>query len=164
MAVVADARAGSRYGPIATLELETGLLKSKWELCDRVAEYLSGIVGQIHGDSARYANYLSVTANELVELAYNSARAGAVKFELFLDAGLVRLKINFACSADTRAAICRGVAGQGEGWTQGGSSEVVNKVSRLVKFAEVCQVQLSATEQPDGVAVTALFLWREEIA
>lgn len=58
MAAVAVAKSESSYGPMATLELDAALLQSQWELCDKVADYLSHIVGQLHGDPARYSNFL----------------------------------------------------------------------------------------------------------
>ena len=166
MAAVAVAKSESSYGPMATLELDAALLQSQWELCDKVADYLSHIVGQLHGDPARYSNFLSVTVNELVELAFKtSAVTGPVKFELYREVGLVRVKLSFHCAADARAAICVGLDGRAQkaALAQDLGRVIINDVSRLAGFADVCQVQLAAAEEaPDRIALTAGFLWHEE--
>jgi len=166
MAAVEVAKSESSYGPMATLELDAALLQSQWDLCDKVADYLSHIVGQLHDDPARYSNFLSVTVNELVELAFKtSAVTGPVKFELYREIGLVRVKMSFHCTGDARAAICVGLDGtaQNSARPQDFGRVIINDVSRLSGFADVCQVQLAAAEEaPDRIALTAGFPWHEE--
>ncbi|WP_155947841.1 hypothetical protein [Rhizobium sp. 2MFCol3.1] len=168
MSVAADAKSERRYGPMATLELDAALLKSQWELCDRVSEYLSRIVGQIHGDPARYSNFLAVTVNELVELAFKaSTEVGQVKFELDKEPGCVRVKLSFDCPEDTQAAICKEIGGtiNGEVVARRTSGWIAKDVDRLARFADACQVELTAAEvSPNRIALTAAFLWQEELA
>lgn len=77
-----------------SLEMDVALVKSEWRSCDRITEYLSEILGQGHSDPARYSNYLSVVANELVELAFRwSGQSGLMSFSLHRNATTNRLTI-----------------------------------------------------------------------
>lgn len=77
-----------------SLEMDVALMKSEWRFCDRITEYLSDILGQGHSDPARYSNYLSVAANELVELAFRwSGQSGLMSFSLHRNATTNRLTI-----------------------------------------------------------------------
>jgi hypothetical protein len=162
----ADTHSKDQYLPMATLELDAGLLKSEWGLCDRVAEYLSGIAGQHHSDAARYSNLLSVVINELVELAFKAtSKVGTVTFELQKDSDIVRVKIGFACASDVCAAICRRIAAHSsEVEDPKELPEIANDVFRLIEFADVCQVELFArAETAERIAIIAAFLSREEL-
>jgi hypothetical protein len=84
--------------PMASLELDVAMFKSRWQFCDRITEYLSDILGQGHSDPARYSNFLSVAANELIELAFRSTgEPGRISFSLYRSATFNRLRIAFAC-------------------------------------------------------------------
>ncbi|MBX5157972.1 hypothetical protein HJB89_12695 [Rhizobium sp. NZLR8] len=84
--------------PMVSLELNVAMFKSKWQFCDRITEYLSDILGQGHSDPARYSNFLSVAANELIELAFRSTgEPGRISFRLYRGATFNRLRIAFAC-------------------------------------------------------------------
>ena len=77
-----------------SLEMDVALVKSEWRFCDRITEYLSDILGQGHSDPARYSNFLSVAANELVELAFRcSGQSGLMSFSLHRNATTNRLTI-----------------------------------------------------------------------
>lgn len=83
--------------PMVSLELNVATFKSQWQFCDRITEYLSDILGQGHSDPARYSNFLSVAANELVELAFRSTgEPGSISFSLYRGATFNRLRIAFA--------------------------------------------------------------------
>ncbi|MGX9989822.1 hypothetical protein ACS4RR_011495 [Rhizobium sp. Z1P35] len=83
--------------PMVSLELNVATFKSQWQFCDRITEYLSDILGQGHSDPARYSNFLSVAANELVELAFRSTgELGRISFSLYRGATFNRLRIAFA--------------------------------------------------------------------
>ncbi|WP_432279933.1 hypothetical protein [Rhizobium leguminosarum] len=83
--------------PMVSLELNVATFKSQWQFCDRITEYLSDILGQGHSDPARYSNFLSVAANELVELAFRSTgEPGRISFSLYRGATSNRLRIAFA--------------------------------------------------------------------
>ncbi|MBB4289735.1 hypothetical protein GGE16_001775 [Rhizobium leguminosarum] len=84
------------FVPMVSLEMNLAMFKSRWQLCDGITEYLSEILGQSHSDPARYSNFLSVAANELVELAFRSTRApGRIRFGLYRSATFNRLRIAF---------------------------------------------------------------------
>ncbi|EJC79852.1 hypothetical protein Rleg4DRAFT_1454 [Rhizobium leguminosarum bv. trifolii WSM2297] len=83
--------------PMVSLELNVAMFKSQWQFCDRITEYLSDILGQGHSDPARYSNFLSVAANELIELAFRSTgEPGRISFSLYRSATFNRLRIAFA--------------------------------------------------------------------
>ncbi|WP_209888654.1 hypothetical protein [Rhizobium leguminosarum] len=83
--------------PMVSLELNVAMFKSQWKFCDRITEYLSDILGQGHSDPARYSNFLSVAANELIELAFRSTgEPGRISFRLYRSTTINRLKIAFA--------------------------------------------------------------------
>ncbi|RFB92029.1 hypothetical protein B5K08_14285 [Rhizobium leguminosarum bv. trifolii] len=83
--------------PMVSLELNVAMFKSQWQFCDRITEYLSDILGQGHSDPARYSNFLSVAANELIELAFRSTgEPGRISFSLYRSATSNRLRIAFA--------------------------------------------------------------------
>jgi len=84
--------------PMVSLELNVAMFKSQWQFCDRITEYLSDILGQGHSDPARYSNFLSVAANELIELAFRSTgEPGRISFRLYRSATFNRLRIAFSC-------------------------------------------------------------------
>ncbi|WP_037078562.1 hypothetical protein [Rhizobium sp. CCGE 510] len=84
--------------PMISLELNVAMFKSQWQFCDRITEYLSEILGQGHSDPARYSNFLSVAANELIEIAFRSTdEPGRISFSLYRSATFNRLRIAFAC-------------------------------------------------------------------
>ncbi|WP_376774307.1 MULTISPECIES: hypothetical protein [Rhizobium] len=86
------------FAPMVSLELNVAMFKSRWQFCDRITEYLSDILGQGHSDPARYSNFLSVAANELIELAFRSTgEPGRISFSLYRSATFNRLRIAFAC-------------------------------------------------------------------
>ncbi|WHO75157.1 hypothetical protein [Rhizobium sp. BT03] len=83
--------------PMVSLELNVAMFKSQWQFCDRITEYLADILGQGHSDPARYSNFLSVAANELIELAFRSTdEPGRISFSLYRSATSNRLRIAFA--------------------------------------------------------------------
>ena len=86
------------FAPMVSLEMNTAMFKSRWQFCDRITEYLSDILGQGHSDPARYSNFLSIAANELIELAFRSTgEPGRISFSLYRSATFNRLRIAFPC-------------------------------------------------------------------
>lgn len=86
------------FAPMVSLEMNVAMFKSQWQFCDKITEYLSDILGQGHSDPARYSNFLSVAANELIELAFRStAKPGRINFSLYRSATSNRLRIAFPC-------------------------------------------------------------------
>lgn len=86
------------FAPMVSLEMNIAMFKSQWQFCDRITEYLSDILGQGHSDPARYSNFLSVAANELIELAFRSTgEPGRINFSLYRSATSNRLRIAFPC-------------------------------------------------------------------
>lgn len=84
------------FAPMVSLEMNVAMFKSRWQFCDRITEYLSDILGQGHHDPARYSNFLSVAANELIELAFRSTgELGRIRFSLYRSAAFNRLRIAF---------------------------------------------------------------------
>jgi len=82
------------FALMLSLEMDVALVKSEWRFCDRITEYLSDILGQGQSDPARYSNFLSVAANELVELAFRwSGQSGLMSFSLHRNATTNRLTI-----------------------------------------------------------------------
>ncbi|UXS03989.1 hypothetical protein [Agrobacterium tumefaciens] len=166
MDVAAVSPQDNAFEPMAALEINATLLKSEWSLCDRVAEYLSSIAGQSHSDAARYANFVSVTVNELIELAYRtSPDSGAVKFEVHQNDEHVRVDMSFSCVDALREAmihtIRRGVRQKEPHLPVG---HVMDDVSRVVELAEICRVGLSArTELSDRIVISAAFRRTEEL-
>ncbi|NNH56336.1 MULTISPECIES: hypothetical protein [Rhizobium] len=112
--------------PMVSLELNVATFKSRWQFCDRITEYLSDILGQGHSDPARYSNFLSVAANELVELAFRStSEPGRISFSLYRGATFNRLRIAFACedreSASMKASERQSLPGAGSDLKSGGT-------------------------------------------
>ncbi|ARO24648.1 hypothetical protein TAL182_CH02901 [Rhizobium sp. TAL182] len=81
---------------MVSLEMNVAVFKSQWQFCDEITEYLSDILGQGHSDPARYSNFLSVAANELIEFAFRATdRRGRISFSLYRSATFNRLRIAF---------------------------------------------------------------------
>jgi hypothetical protein len=88
----------SAFAPMVALEMDTAMFNSHWELCDMITEYLSDMIGQGHSDPARYSNFVSAAANELIELAFRSALIpGTCTFGLYRSSGSNRITIAFSC-------------------------------------------------------------------
>lgn len=84
------------FSPMVSLEMNVATFKSQWQICDRMTEYLSDILGQGHSDPARYSNFLSIATNELIELAFRSTgEPGRISFSLYRSATFNRLRIAF---------------------------------------------------------------------
>jgi hypothetical protein len=95
----------SAFAPMVALEMDTAVFNSHWKLCDVITEYLSDIVGQGHSDPARYSNFVSVAANELIELAFRSALIpGTCNFSVFRNSKCNRIIIAFPCDDALREA------------------------------------------------------------
>ena len=91
------------FVPMVSLEMNVAVFKSQWQFCDEITEYLSDILGQGHSDPARYANFLSVAANELIELAFRATDGrGKISFSLARSATYNRLRIAFPCDEEFR--------------------------------------------------------------
>jgi hypothetical protein len=89
------------FAPMVSLEMNVAMFKSQWQICDRITEYLSDILGQGHSDPARYSNFVSVAANELIELAFRSAdERGRISFRLYRSEASSRLRIAFPCEQE----------------------------------------------------------------
>ncbi|MBX4906083.1 MULTISPECIES: hypothetical protein [Rhizobium] len=84
------------FSPMVSLEMNIAMFKSQWQFCDEIAEYISDILGQGHSDPARYSNFLSVAANELIEFAFRATdKRGRISFSLYRSATFNRLRITF---------------------------------------------------------------------
>jgi hypothetical protein len=84
------------FSPMVSLEMNVAVFKSQWQFCDEITEYFSDILGQGHSDPARYSNFLSIAANELVELAFRATdKRGRISFSLYRSATFNRLRISF---------------------------------------------------------------------
>ncbi|MGO4567569.1 hypothetical protein AB4Z52_21470 [Rhizobium sp. 2YAF20] len=95
----------SAFAPMVALEMDAAVFNSDWKLCDVITEYLSDIVGQGHSDPARYSNFVSVAANELIELAFRSALIpGSCNFSVFRNSKCNRMIIAFPCDDALREA------------------------------------------------------------
>ncbi|MBX4883752.1 hypothetical protein HJA90_09115 [Rhizobium bangladeshense] len=89
------------FSPMVSLEMNVAVFKSHWQYCDEITEYLSDILGQGHSDPARYSNFLSVAANELIELASRATdKQGTISFSLYRSATFNRLRIAFPCEEE----------------------------------------------------------------
>ncbi|MDS7594191.1 hypothetical protein [Agrobacterium tumefaciens] len=165
MDVTAISSQGNAFEPMAALEINARLLKSEWSLCDRVAEYLSSIAGQSHSDAARYANFVSVMVNELIEFAYRATLdAGTIKFEVHQSAEHVRVDISFSCAQNVCEAAVFAISGDGrEKQVHPAVGRVADDVSRVVEFAKVCLVDLTARSRlPDRITISAAFRRAED--
>ena len=101
------------FMPMVSLEMNVSVFKSQWQFCDEITEYLSDILGQGHSDPARYANFLSVAANELIELAFRATNGrGKISFSLARSATYNRLRVAFPCDEKFRRKYME--AGSGE--------------------------------------------------
>jgi hypothetical protein len=95
----------SAFAPMLALEMDAAVFNSHWKLCDVITEYLSDIIGQGHSDPARYSNFVSVAANELIELAFRSALIpGTCTFSLHRNSNYNRMIIAFDCDDALREA------------------------------------------------------------
>lgn len=84
------------FQEMITLSLDVGFFTSQFRLCDVIAEYLANIVAQSHEDPARYANFSSLLINEIVEVAFGSARTmSKVDFNLLKNDACVRICVGF---------------------------------------------------------------------
>ncbi|ULR45543.1 hypothetical protein [Rhizobium sp. K102] len=101
------------FVPMVSLEMNVAVFKSQWQFCDEITEYLSDILGQGHSDPARYANFLSVAANELIELAFRATNGrGTISFSLARSATYNRLRIAFPCDEEFRRKHVRAGSGK----------------------------------------------------
>ncbi|PDS74593.1 hypothetical protein [Rhizobium sp. L43] len=143
------------FVPMVSLEMNLAMFKSRWQLCDGITEYLSEILGQSHSDPARYSNFLSVAANELVELAFRSTRApGRIRFGLYRSATFNRLRIAFPREdAFDRQPVA-------------GSAELVTKSEETVLLRDLATIFRAAIriEEDDvhGMQIIADFPSRED--
>jgi hypothetical protein len=84
------------FQDMAALALDVSLFTSEFRLCDTISEYLADIVAQSHEDPSRYANFSSLLINEIVELAFRSAKpVGSIDFNLLRGDACVRVCVGF---------------------------------------------------------------------
>lgn len=153
--------------PIAVLELDARLLQSEWIICDKVAEYLSGIASGAHGDAARFSNLFSVVVNELTELACkNASNKGAVRFELYRRAESIALSTVFTCAEEVSTILTHTL-------TEATDPDLVDEplgdanasALRVLDFARICNAALHACVTDKGLmAIEASFPLRGELA
>ncbi|ANK86301.1 MULTISPECIES: hypothetical protein [unclassified Rhizobium] len=116
------------FAPMVSLEMNVAMFKSQWQFCDEITEYLSDILGQGHSDPARYSNFLSVAANELVELAFRATNErGKIHFSLSRNATFNRLRIAFPCDEEFRRKHIKVGSSEIEHGLDNGSGHLVTK-------------------------------------
>ncbi|WP_106796640.1 hypothetical protein [Rhizobium sp. H4] len=116
------------FVPMVSLEMNVAVFKSQWQFCDEITEYLSDILGQGHSDPARYANFLSVAANELIELAFRATNGrGKISFSLARSATYNRLRIAFPCDEEFRRKHTEAGSGEIQPGLDDGSGRLVTK-------------------------------------
>lgn len=116
------------FVPMVSLEMNVAVFKSQWQFCDEITEYLSDILGQGHSDPARYANFLSVAANELIELAFRATNGrGTISFSLARSATYNRLRIAFPCDEEFRRKHVKAGSGKIQPGRNGGPDHAVTK-------------------------------------
>lgn len=85
-----------KFQNMMALSLDVSFFTSEFRLCDVIAEYLANIVAQSHEDPARYANFSSQLINEIVEVAFSSAREiSKVDFQLTRNGLCIRFSAGF---------------------------------------------------------------------
>ncbi|MBX4997288.1 hypothetical protein [Rhizobium lentis] len=116
------------FSPMVSLEMNVAMFKSQWQFCDEITEYFSDILGQGHSDPARYSNFLSVAANELIELAFRATDGrGKISFSLHRNATFNRLKIAFPRAEELSRQRTKPRSGDTPPALDGGSGELVTK-------------------------------------
>lgn len=91
-----------KFQDMMVLSLDVSFFTSEFRLCDVISEYLANIVAQSHEDPARYANFSSQLINEIVEVAFSSARAmSKVDFKLVKNGLCTRLSVGFLYERDS---------------------------------------------------------------
>jgi len=90
------------FQDMMALSLDVNFFTSEFRLCDVIAEYLANIAAQSHEDPARYANFSSQLINEIVEVAFGSARTiSKVDFNLLKNGVCVRICVGFVQDKDS---------------------------------------------------------------
>ncbi|WP_064694504.1 hypothetical protein [Rhizobium aegyptiacum] len=150
------------FSPMVSLEMNVAAFKSQWQFCDEITEYLSDILGQGHADPARYSNFLSVAANELVELAFRATDGrGRISFSLYRSATFNRLRIAFPCEGEFSRKSRKPRSGERQPALDGGSAHLVAKSDGTVLLSNLAAIFGAAirVEQDgaDGIEVIADF-------
>lgn len=150
------------FSPMISLEMNVAAFKSQWQFCDEIAEYFSDILGQGHSDPARYSNFLSVAANELIELAFRAtAKRGRISFSLYRSATFNRLRIAFPYEEEFgRKRTKPGSSGKTQA-LDSGSGHLVAKSGRTALFNNLAAI-FGATirvekDDVDGIEIVADF-------
>ncbi|WP_425375460.1 hypothetical protein [Rhizobium chutanense] len=155
------------FVPMVSLEMNLAMFKSRWQLCDGITEYLSEILGQSHSDPARYTNFLSVAANELVELAFRSTRApGRIRFGLYRSATFNRLRIAFPCEDAFDRRPTNATANERPPVAIAGSADAVMKPEETVLLRDLATIFRAAIrieeDETHGMQIIADFPSRED--
>lgn len=143
------------FQDMAALALDVSLFTSEFRLCDTISEYLADIVAQSHEDPSRYANFSSLLINEIVELAFRSAKpVGKIDFNLLRGDACVRVCVGF--THDTNSQL---------NWKtpdRSASSGTHHPGYDLLALADAIKVNIRAeTGTDDRVTLTADFMLRE---
>lgn len=143
------------FQDMAALALDVSLFTSEFRLCDTISEYLADIVAQSHEDPSRYANFSSQLINEIVELAFRSAKpVGNIDFNLLRGDACVRVRVGF--THDKKRPL---------NWKTPDQSAPPDKHHPghdLLVLADAIKVNVRAeTDTDDRVTLTADFILRE---
>lgn len=80
------------------------LFAADWSNCDRISNYVAGLVSQRRTDSLRYANLFSSVLNELLETAFRCHRApGEIACTVYRGTLHDRIELSVPCDAASRA-------------------------------------------------------------
>lgn len=141
------------FAPMVSLEMNVATFKSRWQSCDRITEYLSDILGQGHSDPARYSNFLSVAANELVELAFRSTgEPGRISFSLYRSTTFNRLRIAFPCEEAFGREQTRARSSERQPVANAGSGYLVLKPDGTVLLSDLAAIFRAAIRiEKDGM-------------
>lgn len=145
------------FQDMMALSLDVSFFTSEFHLCDVIAEYLADIVAQSHEDPARYANFSSQLINEIVEVAFSSARAmSKVDFKLVKNGLCIRFSVGFLYEKDSSmpwATLCEPAAASPR-----------HPVHDLIALAQAIEVDIHAeADADDRVLLVADFHAREAV-
>lgn len=147
----------AEFQDMAALTLDAALFACEFRLCDTIAEYLATIIGQSHEDPARYANFSSLLANEIVELAFRSVGPrGRIDFNLLKSDACVRMKVGFPLDKHGRDSWSAPAISPG--------SEGQQPAGNLIMMGQALGVTLSFDSSTDDrVTLIAEFILQEGI-
>lgn len=145
------------FQDMAALALDVSLFTSEFRLCDTISEYLADIVAQSHEDPSRYANFSSLLINEIVELAFRSAKpVGNIDFNLLRGDACVRVCVGFT---PDRTDLLRW-----QNLDRSARREEYHPDHDLLVLAEAIKVNVQAeTDADDRVILTADFMLQEGV-